>query len=101
MFSSSLLDGILFKSLSREDALSLETPFLEEEVHDAIWNYDGNTSLGPDRFNLVFYNACWPFLKLDLLAFVNDLHVFASLPKVVTTSFFCSYSQCGYSNFFG
>lgn len=43
-----LLEGISFNKLSREESLTLENPFLEEEIEEAIWNCGNSKSLGPD-----------------------------------------------------
>ncbi|XP_058734303.1 uncharacterized protein LOC131606033 [Vicia villosa] len=73
--------------LSLEDSMGLEVPFLEEEVRDVIWNSDGDKSPGLDGFNMGFYKICWPFLKKDILNFVNEFFECAILPKAVTASF--------------
>ncbi|XP_058725807.1 uncharacterized protein LOC131597111 [Vicia villosa] len=36
------IDGVNIISLSQENRLSLEVPFLEEEIKEAIWSCDGS-----------------------------------------------------------
>ncbi|GAU45905.1 hypothetical protein TSUD_280460 [Trifolium subterraneum] len=48
---------------------------------------NGNKSPGPDGFNLNFFKACWPIVKHEVLAFLNEFHDSAHLPKAVTASF--------------
>jgi hypothetical protein len=85
--SRPFLQGIEFNSLSAEENESLLAPFDEEEVRETIWSCDGNKSPGPDGFNLNFFKACWCIVKHDVLAFLNEFHVNAILPKGMTTSF--------------
>jgi hypothetical protein len=40
-----------FKSLSKDEAASLEAPFLEKEVKDVIFGMDGDKAPGPDGFS--------------------------------------------------
>jgi exonuclease III len=85
--SRPFLQGIEFNSLSAEENESLLAPFDEEEVRETIWSCDGNKSPGPDGFNLNFFKACWCIVKHDVLAFLNEFHVNAILPKGMTASF--------------
>jgi hypothetical protein len=85
--SRPFLQGLNFNSLSAEDNDLLLAPFAEEEVRDTIWSCDGNKSPGPDGFNFNFYKACWPIVKLDIMAFLTEFHVNGFLPKAFTASF--------------
>ncbi|XP_058733926.1 uncharacterized protein LOC131605606 [Vicia villosa] len=49
------LDGVHVSSLSWEDSCSLETPFLEAEIREAVWSCDGTKSPGPDGFSFLFH----------------------------------------------
>ncbi|KAK2411185.1 hypothetical protein QL285_046487 [Trifolium repens] len=70
-----------------DDNNALLEPFLEEEIRETIWSCDGNKSSGRDRFKLNFLKACWPIVKMDILAFFKDFHENAVLPKAFTASF--------------
>ncbi|XP_058767069.1 uncharacterized protein LOC131640701 [Vicia villosa] len=47
-----------FKRLSEEDSRWFDRPFTEAEVKDAVWDCDGNKSLGPDGFSFAFFKNC-------------------------------------------
>ncbi|GAU46303.1 hypothetical protein TSUD_283280 [Trifolium subterraneum] len=81
------LQGIDFHTLSDADNAFLVEPFNEEEVRETIWSCDGNKSPGPDGFNFNFMKACWSIVKSDVMAFLNEFHKTAILPKAVTASF--------------
>ncbi|PNX98293.1 cysteine-rich receptor-like protein kinase [Trifolium pratense] len=81
------LSGIGFNSLNDDDNLTLMEPFGEEEVREVIWNCDGNKSPGPDGFNFNFFKACWSTVKHDVMAYLNEFHHSAILPKAITASF--------------
>jgi hypothetical protein len=42
---------------------SMESPFLVEEIDDIFKNMPNDKSPGPDGFNGVFLNKCWPEVK--------------------------------------
>ncbi|XP_058784579.1 uncharacterized protein LOC131659399 [Vicia villosa] len=42
------LEGMSFKSISTEEQMGLESPFLESEIKDAIWDCGISKSPGPD-----------------------------------------------------
>ncbi|XP_058769267.1 uncharacterized protein LOC131643129 [Vicia villosa] len=81
------LVGFDFNFLSMEDSHSLETPFLEEEIKEAVWSCDGSKSLGPDGMSLLFIKSCWNYIKKDAFAFLKYFHSGAVLSKSITSSF--------------
>jgi hypothetical protein len=81
------LNGIHFQSLTVEDNKVLSAPFSCDEVREAIWSSDGNKCPGPDGFNFNFLKACWDIIRGDVMAFLNEFHDNALLPKGITTSF--------------
>lgn len=48
------LEGVDFNLLSLNRRLSLEVPFSEEEIKEAVWRCDGSKSAGPDDMSLLF-----------------------------------------------
>ncbi|XP_058776192.1 uncharacterized protein LOC131650503 [Vicia villosa] len=52
--SRPVLENGSFNTLSMEDSASLELPFSEEEIKEAVSNCDGAKSPGPDGFTLLF-----------------------------------------------
>ncbi|XP_058760192.1 uncharacterized protein LOC131633496 [Vicia villosa] len=86
-FDRPSLDGIFINSLSREDGLSLEVSFLEEEIKETVWSYDGSKSTGPDGISLLFIKNCWFFLKEYVFLCFNAFFSGAVLSKSITSSF--------------
>ncbi|XP_058741725.1 uncharacterized protein LOC131614114 [Vicia villosa] len=81
------LDGVHIKSLSGEECLGLEVPFLESEIREVVWSCDGAKSPGPDGLTFLFFRRCWSFLKSDVLKCLNDFYYGAILSKSITSSF--------------
>jgi hypothetical protein len=52
----------------------LVKPFSEEEVRHAVFQMEHNKAPGPDGFPAEFYQACWNFIKGDLMALFMDFH---------------------------
>lgn len=81
------LSGLSFPQLSADDNSILTAPFTAEEIKSVIFNSDGNKSPGPDGFNFLFFKSCWGIIHRDVIAFVNEFHHNAQLPKAITSSF--------------
>jgi len=81
------LDAVEFESLTWEDSMSLLKVFSEEEVRDAVWQFEGSKSPGPDGFNFNFIKKSWDFVKEEVMAFMNLFHATGALPKGCKASF--------------
>lgn len=57
-----------------EKALSLEGPFIEEEVKLSVFSMDKDKSPCPDEFSMFFYQSCWDLIKVDLLKVLKEFH---------------------------
>lgn len=66
--SRPFLEGEVFRRLDDNARCSLELPFLESEIKEAVCNCDGSKCLGPDGFSITFFKKCWSFIKFDVLA---------------------------------
>ena len=44
--------------ISQQEADSLELPFMEEEVHSALMDMNGDKAPGPDGFSVAFWQYC-------------------------------------------
>ncbi|XP_058764508.1 uncharacterized protein LOC131637959 [Vicia villosa] len=82
-----VLDGIHFNNIIESDSALLESPFLEEEIKEAIWSCGGSKSPGPDGYSFLFFKRCWSFLKDDVVRFFKSFYEDGSLSKAVTSSF--------------
>ncbi|XP_026451780.1 uncharacterized protein LOC113352130 [Papaver somniferum] len=71
---SPTFDNINFKSIDSTQQEWLERPFEEDEVLDAIKKCGANKAPGPYGYILDFFKACWGFLKVDVMAAVNEFY---------------------------
>lgn len=60
------VDALPFVSLITEVANSLELPFKDEEVYDALPNFSGDKALRPD-------GLLWPFSKPPEILLMREL----------------------------
>lgn len=82
-----LLDGLVLRPMSMNDSISLEAPFSEEEIKEAVWCCEGSKSSGLDGMSLQFIQRCWHFIRKDILACFKDFHDGVLLFKSITSSF--------------
>ncbi|XP_071728455.1 uncharacterized protein [Rutidosis leptorrhynchoides] len=61
-------DGLEYASIFTDIAESLELPFTEDEIWDAIKSCGSSKAPSPDEFNLGFYKKFWYIIKDDLVA---------------------------------
>jgi mannosylglycoprotein endo-beta-mannosidase len=59
--------------LSNEEKYILTSPFMEEEVFEAISNMEHNKAPEPYGFPAEFYQKFWPVIKVDLMALFVQL----------------------------
>jgi hypothetical protein len=52
----------------------LVKPFSEEEVRQTVFQMEHNKASDPDGFPAEFYQACWNFIKGDLMALFINFH---------------------------
>ncbi|XP_028053421.1 uncharacterized protein LOC114257814 [Camellia sinensis] len=77
-----------FKSIGEgHDSGFLEAEFSEEEILSAIKSCGGNKALGPDGFNMSFFQKCWHIVKEDVFLFMRDFHQNAKLVRGLNSSF--------------
>lgn len=55
------------------DLSELEAPFSEEEVWRTTSALPSDKALGPDGFTGNFYKACWPIIKVDVMATISAI----------------------------
>ncbi|XP_026458914.1 uncharacterized protein LOC113359510 [Papaver somniferum] len=61
-----------FKSLSADEAATLEIPILEDEVLSDLKILGQNRALGPDGFQVGIILKCWYFMKTNIMKVVKD-----------------------------
>ena len=64
-------DNLTFPAVELE---SLDTPFTEAEILNAIKQLPSDKSPGPDGFTGLFFKRCWPIIKPDVVAAVNAFY---------------------------
>jgi mannosylglycoprotein endo-beta-mannosidase len=60
-------------AIPQHDLSELEAPFSEEEVWQTICLLPPDKAPGPDGFTGKFYKACWPVIKVDVMAAVSAI----------------------------
>ncbi|XP_028113902.1 uncharacterized protein LOC114311939 [Camellia sinensis] len=65
----------------------LEADFSEEEIRAAVKDCVGNKALGPDSFNLAYFQKFWLLIKADLLKFFKEFHRHERLVLGLNSSF--------------
>ncbi|XP_071717856.1 uncharacterized protein [Rutidosis leptorrhynchoides] len=61
------MEGLLYPSISSDEAVALELPKAESEIHEAILECGSTKAPGPDGFNMRFFKKCWDIVKDDLV----------------------------------
>ncbi|KAE8722891.1 Protein POLLENLESS 3-LIKE 2 [Hibiscus syriacus] len=64
----------VLKGVKEAQSTTLEKPFTEEEIWEAIANSDINKAPGPDGLNLGYFKKFWPSLKEVMLLFFKEFY---------------------------
>ena len=78
---------LVFLRISDANANWLDRPFEEVEIFYVIQNFDGNKSLGPDKFPMAFFQACWGILKPDLMDVFHHFFAKCQFEKSLNATF--------------
>lgn len=63
-----------YPSLSKIGNEELCRPFSEPEIRYTLFQMEKNKATGLDNFSIEFYQACWDFVKVDILQLFNDFY---------------------------
>nr|GEY27259.1 RNA-directed DNA polymerase, eukaryota [Tanacetum cinerariifolium] len=74
------LDPQMFKRLSPEQNVDLESNVTYEEITKAIWDCGTNKSPGPDGFTFDFFRKYWKTIDLDVVNAVQDFFITSKFP---------------------
>jgi hypothetical protein len=55
------------------DLSTLEEPFLEQEIHQAIKEMPVDKALGPNGYTGIFFKSCWDIVKEDVSLVFNSI----------------------------
>ncbi|KAJ9689707.1 hypothetical protein PVL29_012417 [Vitis rotundifolia] len=81
------LEGLHLKSLDLSEAEALEAPFSEEEIFSALMDMNGDKAPGPDGFTVAFWQACWDFVKKEIVELFKELYEQKSFAKSLNSTF--------------
>ncbi|RVW28979.1 LINE-1 reverse transcriptase-like [Vitis vinifera] len=81
------LKGLSFERLEAVDAASLEEPFSEQEVMEALKGFCGDKAPGPDGFSMAFWQSSWEFVKEEVLGFFREFHNHGRFVKSLNATF--------------
>ncbi|RVW88076.1 Transposon TX1 uncharacterized 149 kDa protein [Vitis vinifera] len=68
------ISGLQLGTLDQLDANTLESPFTEEEVFNALLSCNGDKAPGPDGLFMAFWQFAWDFVKADVLCFFKEFY---------------------------
>ncbi|XP_034688121.1 uncharacterized protein LOC117916277 [Vitis riparia] len=81
------VSGLQFEMLEPLDVSALESPFMEEEVRDALEGCNGDKAPGPDGFSMAFWIFAWDFVKADVMSFFKEFHENDKFVKSLNATF--------------
>jgi hypothetical protein len=73
--------------LQGEDVSWLDRPFEEDEITVVVRSMNGDKSLRPDGFPMLFFHACWQVIKSDLLAVFAEFYAIGSFERSLNATF--------------
>ncbi|RVW24909.1 hypothetical protein CK203_079460 [Vitis vinifera] len=68
------IEGLQLNQLNSREAEVLELPFTEEEIHFALMEMKGDKAPGPDGFTMAFWQACWDFVKEEVVDLFKEFY---------------------------
>ena len=81
------IGGLNLNQISQQEADTLELPFMEDEVHSALMDMNGDKALGLDGFTMAFWQCCWEFVKAEVLEMFKEFHEQNSFLKSLNNTF--------------
>uniref|UniRef100_A0A2N9FD38 SMP-LTD domain-containing protein n=1 Tax=Fagus sylvatica TaxID=28930 RepID=A0A2N9FD38_FAGSY len=65
------------------DRALLDSRFEREEIIQVVKDLQGDKSLGPDGFNMAFFQKCWSVVESDVLGFFEEMYEHGSVYKIL------------------
>lgn len=62
----------------------LNVMLIEEEIKKVVFELNGDSASGPDRFRGKFYQSCWNIVGADIIEMVKSFMEGSTLPKSIT-----------------
>ncbi|GKE78519.1 putative RNA-directed DNA polymerase [Tanacetum coccineum] len=77
----------LFKQLTPDENIILESPISSQEIKNAVWDCTGEKAPGPDGFTFKLIKKHWNLLSDDIITYVNDFYHSSLIPRGCNSSF--------------
>ncbi|GJV75554.1 putative RNA-directed DNA polymerase, eukaryota, reverse transcriptase zinc-binding domain protein [Tanacetum coccineum] len=77
----------LFKQLTPDENLILESPITSQEIKNVVWDCGGEKAPGSDGFTFKLKKKHWNLLSDDIITYVNDFYHSALIPRGCNSSF--------------
>ncbi|RVW44757.1 hypothetical protein CK203_081811 [Vitis vinifera] len=81
------IGGVNLNRISQQEADILKLPFMEEEVHSALRDMNGDKAPGPDGFTGAFWQFCWEFVKEEVMEMFKEFHEHKTFLKSLNATF--------------
>lgn len=81
------LDTNMFKQISFEQNMDLESDVTYDEIKKAVWECGTNKSPGPDGFTFDFIRTYWKIINQDVVNAVREFFVTSKFPRGSNSSF--------------
>jgi hypothetical protein len=73
--------------ITEEDKLELNKIVLEEEIFDAIKQFNPDKASGLNGFTIQFYIKCWSIIKFDFIWMIGYVHMSSYMGGATNSSF--------------
>ncbi|RVW15454.1 putative ribonuclease H protein [Vitis vinifera] len=73
--------------ISQQDAECIEVPFVENEIHSALMEMNGDKAPGPDGFSVAFWQNAWAFAKEEIMEMFKEFHEHSTFVRSLNNTF--------------
>ena len=81
------IEGMHLNRLNSREVEVLELPFIEEEIYSALMEMNGDKAPGSNGFTVAFWQACWDFVKEEIVNLFKEFYDQRSFSKSLNTTF--------------
>ena len=81
------IEGMHLNRLNSREVEVLELPFTEEEIYSALMEMNGDKASGSNGFTVAFWQACWDFVKEEIVDLFKEFYDQRSFSKSLNTTF--------------
>ncbi|VFQ59730.1 unnamed protein product, partial [Cuscuta campestris] len=73
--------------ITETDNINLVQLPLEEEIKEAVWQLNPNSSAGPDGYNGEFFRHCWDIIKADIVSATQEFFLGIPIPMAFGSTY--------------